>query len=211
MQLTKYEHACFVVEKDGKAVVVDPGTLTTDFIMPDNVVAIVITHIHGDHLDENLVASILEANPGAVVIGPAEVTTALKNFETRTVHGGDNFTIDGVELEFYGDTHALQHPSLPPAQNVGVLIDERVYYPGDAFAVPEKSVDTLALPIGGGWLKISEPIDFMTTVAPRFVFPTHDAVLASSGQGFADDLIARFASNADIEYQRIDGETIEID
>lgn len=211
MELTKYEHACFVVEKDGKSVVVDPGVLTTDFTMPDNVVAVIITHEHADHLDLDHLSAISEANPRVVMIGPRDVTAKLKGFETRAVHGGDNFTIDGIELEFFGDEHAAIHPTLPRAQNVGIMIDERVYYPGDSFTVPEKSVDTLALPIGAPWLKISETIDFMIAVAPRFAFPTHDAVLSHDGQGFSDANVARFAEANDVEYRRIDGETIEID
>ena len=211
MELTKYEHACFVVEKDGKSVVVDPGELTTDFVMPDDVVAVVVTHEHRDHLDTDQLTTIADANPKVVIIGPADVTAKLKNFETRTVHGGDNFTIDGIELEFYGGKHAAIHPSWPLAQNVGVMIDERVYYPGDSFTIPEKSVDTLALPIGAPWLKVSEAVDFMTAVAPRFAFPTHDAVLSHDGQGFSDATVAKFAEAADIEYRRIDGETIEIE
>jgi L-ascorbate metabolism protein UlaG (beta-lactamase superfamily) len=211
MELTKYEHACFVVEKDGKSVVIDPGVLTTDFTMPDNVVAVVITHEHPDHLDIDHLSEIAGVNPSVVMIGPADVTAKLKNFETRTVHGGDNFTIDGIELEFYGDQHAAIHPSWPRAQNVGVMIDERVYYPGDSFTIPEKSVDTLALPIGAPWLKVSEVVDFMVAVGPRFAFPTHDAVLSADGQGFHDGTISKFAEGADIEYRRIDGETIDIE
>ena len=211
MELTKYEHACFVVEKDGKSAVIDPGGLTTDFVMPDEVVAVVITHEHGDHFDMNHIEAIAAANPKVVFVGPPDVTTKLKGFETRTVHGGDNFTIEGIELEFYGDQHAPIHPSRPRVQNVGVMIDERVYYPGDSFTIPEKSVDTLALPIGAPWLKVSEAVDFMIAVAPRFAFPTHDAVLSHDGQGFSDATVAQFAQDADIEYRRIDGDTIEIE
>lgn len=211
MELTKYEHACFVVEKDGKSIVVDPGELTTDFTMPGDVVAVIVTHEHRDHLDTDRLSAIAEAFPKVVIIGPPDVTAKLKGFETRSVHGGDNFTIDGIELEFYGDKHAAIHPSWPLAQNVGVMIDERVYYPGDSFTIPEKSVDTLALPIGAPWLKVSEVVDFMVAISPRFAFPTHDAVLSADGQGFVDGTVAKFAEAADIDYRRIDGETIEIE
>ena len=51
MKLTKYEHACFSVEHDGMTLVVDPGNFTTDFIAPEGVIAVVITHEHSDHFD----------------------------------------------------------------------------------------------------------------------------------------------------------------
>lgn len=210
MHLTKYEHACFVFEKDDASVVVDPGVLTTDLVIPENVAAIVITHEHADHFDKGLVASIQAKNPAAVVVGPGAVTSQV-NGETRTVKGGDNFTVQGIELEFFGDTHEPIHRTRPAVQNVGVLIEERVYYPGDSFTVPEKSVDVLAVPVGGPWLKVGETIDFMLAVAPRFAFPTHDAVLSRDGQGFSDANVASFADAEDIEFTRIDGETIEIE
>ncbi len=211
MKLTKYEHACFVFEKDGASVVVDPGELTTDFMMPDHVVAVVITHQHVDHFGKEHVEDIIAANPKALVIGPADVVSQLKDYETRAVGVGDNFTIEGIELEFFGSDHAHVHPERPIVQNVGVMIEERIYYPGDSFTVPEKSVDILALPLGAPWMKLSESIDFMRAVGPRMAFPTHDAVLSHDGQGFHDTTVKSFADEADIDYRRIDGQTINVD
>ena len=57
MKLTKYEHACFTLEKDGKMLVVDPGTFTTKLDPPENVVGIVITHEHSDHFDVNALSA----------------------------------------------------------------------------------------------------------------------------------------------------------
>lgn len=211
MELTKYEHACFSVEKDGKSLIVDPGSFTTDLTIEDDVVAVIVTHDHADHFNKELVSAIIAKNPNALIIGPQEVTLQLPSYETRTVHGGDSFTVEGFDLDFYGDDHAAIHTSLPTAQNVGVLIEDRLYYPGDSFTLPEKSVDTLALPVGAPWLKISEAIDFMKSVGARYAFPTHDAVLSESGRHVADNMIGLFADAAGTEYKRLDGQTIEIE
>lgn len=211
MELTKYEHACFTIEKDGKVIVVDPGLFTTDFVVPENVVAIIITHEHDDHLDMDHISAIIATNPRAVIIGPQDVTTKLNKFETRTVHGGDGFALEGFDLDFYGEDHAVIHKSMPVAQNVGVLIEDRLYYPGDSFTMPEKSVDTLALPVAAPWLKIAEVIEFMQSVGARFAFPTHDAILSAQGKSLADNMIGAFAEAAGTEYRRIDGETIKIE
>lgn len=211
MELTKYEHACFVIEKDGLSLVVDPGAFTTDFTVPENVAAIIITHAHGDHFDKTQLTDITNKNPNVLIIGPQDVTSQLGTFETRTVHGGDSFAVSGFDLDFYGDDHAVIHPDVPIVQNVGVLIEDRVYYPGDSFTIPDKSVDTLALPVGAPWLKIEEVIEFMKAIGARATFPTHDAILSTVGKQIVDTMLDRFAEGADTVYRRIDGETIQVE
>ncbi|RWZ78303.1 MAG: hypothetical protein EOT05_00875 [Candidatus Microsaccharimonas sossegonensis] len=211
MKLTNYEHACFAVEKDRKVIVIDPGSLTTDFVVSHNIVAIIMTHAHSDHLDTDLISEIINKNPHAVIIGTEEVTTKLNIYETRTVHGGDGFAIEGFDLDFYGNTHARIHKDLPKNQNVGVLIEDRVYFPGDSFTMPGKDVEILALPVAGPWMKAEEAIDFMIAVGARFTFPTHDTILSTSGKTIADNTIGGFSEVAGTDYRRIDGETIEID
>jgi len=210
MELTKFEHACFTVTKDGKSIVVDPGAFTSDFIAPEQVVAVIITHEHGDHLDMDLLSEIVDGNSGVVILGPQDVTSKLGKFETRTVKGGDGFALEGFDLDFYGDDHAVIHKDIPLAQNVGVLIEDRLYFPGDSFTMPEKSVDTLALPVAAPWLRVEDAIEFMKSVGARFTFPTHDAILSNNGKTVVDNLIGKFADAAGTEYRRIDGETIEI-
>ena len=210
MQLTKYEHACFTVEKDNKTVVVDPGSFTTDFIVPENVVVIIITHEHGDHFELDLMNEIVDKNPEVVIMGPADVTAKLGKFNTRTVHSGDSITFEGFEFDFYGDTHAVIYKDIPTIQNIGVLIDDRIYYPGDSFTIPEKTIDTLALPVAAPWLKIADSIEFMNAVGARLTFPTHDAILSPEGKNITDRLVSNFTEVAGTEYRRIDGEMIDI-
>jgi len=211
MELTKYEHACFTVEKDGKSLVVDPGAFTTDLTIPKNVVAVIITHDHGDHFDEDQLADILTKNPTAIVIGPRSVTAKLSSYDTKAVHGGDSFALEGFDLDFYGDDHAVIHSDIPLIDNVGVLIEDRIYYPGDSFTMPEKSVDVLALPVSAPWLKLSESIEFMKSVGARVTFPTHDGILSSAGKQIVDTMLDKFSEAANTEYTRIDGEAIEIE
>ncbi len=209
MKLTKYEHACFTVEKDGQVLVVDPGGYTTDFIAPEDVVAVVVTHRHADHFDHDLLAEIIDKNPSALVIGPEAVVKQIETFETRSVDAGDSVEVGPFNLEFFGGQHAVIHPALPVDQNVGLFINDMIYYPGDSFAIPEgRLVDSLALPIAAPWLKISEAVDFALAIKPRFMFPTHDAILSDVGHNLADNLVPKLVPESD--YKRIDGQTVEI-
>lgn len=203
MKLTKYEHACFTVEKEGKILAVDPGGFTTDFIAPENVVAVIITHEHGDHLDQEQIAAIADKNPDVVIIGHPSVVSNIQAFETRTVQAGDKVAIGPFALTFRGGQHAVIHSSIPAIANLGVLIDDLLYYPGDSFVLPGASVDVLALPAGAPWMKTAEAMDFLLAVKPRLVFPTHDAVLSDPGKAIADRLLGEIAEHSDIEYIRL--------
>lgn len=76
MEITKFGHACFVATRNNQSVVVDPGELSPDFVDPGNVVAVVVTHIHGDHLDREKIAAILANNPSVIFLAPQEVIDA---------------------------------------------------------------------------------------------------------------------------------------
>jgi L-ascorbate metabolism protein UlaG (beta-lactamase superfamily) len=203
MQLTKYEHACFTVEKDGQLLVVDPGNFTTDFIAPEHVVGIVITHSHQDHYDKELVAAIIDKNPEAIIIGDASITESIEAFRHQAVSAGESYTVGPFRLEFLGGTHATINSGMPVPPNLGVMINDLLYYPGDSFTLPGgRSVDTLALPIAAPWLKISEVLAFLQAVNPRLAFPTHDAILSPVGQALVDRLVASTAERSGIVYKR---------
>lgn len=208
MNIVKYEHACFTVEKDGQQLVVDPGSFATDFIAPSDVTAVIITHEHPDHFDPDHLAAIFDKNPDAIVFAPESVTSQIEVFATHTVQTGDVIQAGPFTLEFHGGRHAVIHESIAPIANLGVLINELIYYPGDAFTLTHKPIDTLALPIAAPWMKLAEAIDFLTTLKPRFAFPTHDKILSSEGKAIADRLLANAATEHDIIYERI--ETTEV-
>jgi L-ascorbate metabolism protein UlaG (beta-lactamase superfamily) len=203
MKLMKYEHACFTIEKDGQILVVDPGGFTTDFIAPSGVAGIVVTHQHGDHFDHDQLASIIDKNPDAIVIAHPSITAQIEAFTTHSVLPNDRFTIGPFALRFFGGEHAIIHQTIPAIPNIGVLVNDLLYYPGDSFVVPDVSVDTLALPAGAPWMKAGEAMDFLVTVTPRLAFPTHDAILSDNGNAIADNLFGNIAEANGIEYRRL--------
>lgn len=140
MKLTKYEHACFTIEKDGKLLVVDPGAFTTDLGSPENVVAIVVTHEHQDHFDVNALGALIAHNPNAVIVAHSDITRQLGDtLPTKNVDAGNTVTIEPFSLEFFGGEHAVIHPDFPAVANLGVMIDDSIFYPGDSFVNPKKA------------------------------------------------------------------------
>ncbi len=211
MKLTKYQHACIVIEKDGTTVVVDPGTYSHDFIIPSHVHAIIITHEHPDHFDEKLVQQILAEHPKATIYAHESISGRFTNFTAVAAKVNEPYTVGSMTLQFFGGAHANISESVPVPPNLGVLIDNRLYYPGDSFVVPENiQVKELALPASAPWLKISESMDFLAHVKPAFAFPTHDAILSNEGKELVDRMLGSVASGQHTLYKRLDGSTIEL-
>jgi L-ascorbate metabolism protein UlaG (beta-lactamase superfamily) len=210
MKLTKYEHACFTVEIDDKLLVVDPGNFTNNFTVTENIVGIIITHEHADHFDPNQLAAIYNKNPESVLVSLPSIIEKMPDHSSQTAIIGQTLKVGPFILEFFGGKHAIIHPDIPVIDNFGVMINDTLYYPGDSFSVPTKSVKVLALPVSAPWMKISEMIDFLRTVKPALAFPTHDAILSKTGMILSDTLARRFAEPIGTEYKRIDDTTVEI-
>lgn len=181
MNVTKYEHACLVLEHENQRLVIDPGAFTEPLPPLENVTAIVITHQHPDHWTDEQLARVRANNPGAPIFGPAGVVAAASDWNVMKVVDGASETVGAWTLEFFGGEHAVIHKSIPIIDNLGVLVNGEFWYGGDSFTVPPKPVGSAAIPAGAPWLKISEVIDYVTELAPTRAFPTHDAVLSDKG------------------------------
>ena len=184
MRITKYEHATLQVGLGDENLVIDPGVFLSH---PDftGVVAIVITHEHADHWTAEQVRRILEKNPDAKVYGPQGVVDAADDLDIETVAAGDVVEAGPFKLEFFGGKHAVIHDSIPVIDNVGVLVNDELYYAGDSYTVPDAEVGTLAAPIGAPWLKIGEAMDYVLAVKPRRAFYVHDMTLSVAGKQMA--------------------------
>ncbi|MFE6102147.1 MBL fold metallo-hydrolase [Streptomyces laurentii] len=191
MKLTKNTHACVRLEKDGRALVIDPGMFTEeDAALGADV--LLVTHEHADHFDEGRLRAALEANPAAEVWTPrsvAEQLTAAFPGRIHTVGHGDAFTAAGFDVQVHGELHAVIHPDIPRVTNVGFLVDGALFHPGDALTVPDRPVETLFLPVMAPWNKISEVIDYVREVRPTRAYDVHDALLTDLARPIYDGQI----------------------
>lgn len=187
MRVTKFEHATLRVDESGDTLLLDPGSFTTPLDDISGAVAVVITHEHPDHWTPEHLDRILREAPGIPIFAPAGVAAAASaaapNAEITVVAAGDTVSAGRFTLRFFGGDHAVIHSSLPTVQNLGVLINDELYYPGDSYAVPDGvDVDTLAAPLGAPWLKIGDAMDFVLAVKPHRAFGVHDMTLSVSGR-----------------------------
>ncbi|MFI6605576.1 MBL fold metallo-hydrolase [Streptomyces poriferorum] len=195
LTLTKKSHSCVRLEKDGRTLVIDPG----GFSEQDAAIgaeAILVTHEHPDHFNEERLRAGLEADPAAEIWtlrSVAEKLAAAFPGRVHTIGHGDTFSVAGFDIQVHGELHAVIHPDLPRITNVGYLVDGSVFHPGDALTVPEQPVDTLLLPVMAPWSKVSEVVDYLREVKPRRAIDIHDALLTDLARPIYDTTIGNLA------------------
>ena len=212
MRVTKHEHACLIIDESGKSLILDPGSFTTPVIGTKNVVAIVITHEHADHWTPDQLKRILDMSPDAAIFGPPGVVAAAEGFTVTPVKDGDAIEVEPFRLRFFGSKHATIHSSIPVVDNVGVLVNEQLYYGGDSYTVPEGvEVGTLATPVGAPWLKIGEVMDYLLAVKPKRSFPVHEMTLSVNGKALSNDRIQWATEQAGGEFFPLEpGQSLDV-
>ena len=219
MNLTKFSHSCVRLEREGAVLVVDPGTFSEVDEALEGATAVLVTHEHPDHIDVDRVvqALILQESlelwaPQGVAATVAERLDEAAGRRVRGVGGGEEFSAAGFRVRTFGGQHALIHPLIPMVANVGFLIEDTVYHPGDSFIVPEGvEVGTLLVPVHAPWSKLSEVVDFVASVrAPRAV-QIHDALLNETGLGLVEGHITRLGARYGTEFRHLGvRESIEV-
>lgn len=212
MKITKYEHACFTVELNGKTLILDPGSFTQTLKIPTGVVAIVITHGHEDHFNPDILAAIYDKNPDSILVTLPEIADMMLDHSFKKVAAGDTVTIEPFTLEFFGGKHAEIHDTyVQTGSNLGVMINDTIYYPGDSFTEPHRPVTLLAIPTSGPWLKVGEVIDFLRAVKPTKFFPVHDFHNSEAGNALVNRLTGPHAEAINSQLTALTvGESLDI-
>ncbi|MGH3319364.1 MAG: MBL fold metallo-hydrolase [Streptosporangiaceae bacterium] len=212
MRFTKLVHACVRLEKDGAALVIDPGIWSGPDAL-SGADAVLVTHEHFDHLDADALRAALGENPGMRVWTNASVAGQLADVGERVheVAHGDTFTAAGFDVHVYGEKHAVLHRDVPVIPNTGYAVDGEVFHPGDALTVPEDPVRTLLLPANAPWLKVSEMIDYAREVAPRRGYAVHDGLLNANGLAVLDRWLGAAADPLATTFARVEpGTSVEL-
>lgn len=202
MKITKIGHCCLRIEIEGKRILTDPGSFTVEGNLQENIDVVVITHEHADHVHVPSVTALVAANPGVVVVGNSSVTALLAadNITCQILEGTASATIAGIYFEAFDATHAEIFEEMGQVHNTGYFISERLFYPGDAYGEPERTVEVLALPVGGPWCRMTDTLHYALRVNPKAAFPVHDAIEREDRVHIAHGLAGRVLGANNIQF-----------
>jgi L-ascorbate metabolism protein UlaG (beta-lactamase superfamily) len=201
------DHATFAMAWDGHTIYVDPVGGAESFAdMPDPDL-ILVTDIHGDHLDADTLAAVV--GPDTEIVAPQAVIDQLPadlQVASRTLANGEQATLLDVGIEaipMYNLTEDRLGFHEPGRGNGYVLTmgGQRVYISGDTEDIPEmralEDIDVAFVCFNLPYTMTEEQAaSAVLEFAPRIVYPYH-----YQGSDF-DEFAALVGENADIEVRR---------
>jgi L-ascorbate metabolism protein UlaG (beta-lactamase superfamily) len=190
---------CLVVETQTlgvtSRVLLAPGNLSLDLSEAGPVDAVLVTHVHEDHLDLARLQAVLTASPTAILTGPPAVVDTAAGHALRALEISEPGSVQVADLtvQVLPGPHETIHDALPTADKRFPLLCRRLVAPGDARTVPTDAVDVLLLPIGAPRLKLAESVDYLRPVGPRVAVPIHQDGLARAHQHLHIGLLTKLA------------------
>lgn len=212
MRVTRYHHACIVLNFDDQKIVIDPGNATPTFGGFDNISAVVVTHAHVDHFHPEHLEKIITQNPNVSIFTTEEVKQAFPESNVVVVRDGDEHAVGSQTLYFTSCMHASVHRDWPAAvTNIGVRVGNEFYYGGDSFMLPDGPVNVLAVPVAYAWARMDEVLDFVANSKPQICFPTHNKQLSDDGNAIANSWLSKVCKKYDIGFKPLNvGEHLDI-
>lgn len=181
MKITKYIHSCLVFEQDGFKVLVDPGnyTFAEGRVTPDDfgdVQAIIITHIHADHLDMDNLKKIIALSKAPVYTNH-QVANELQKQDISAQLFTDGKRLFG-KMEFIA--MPVKHMPLldsPTPEMTGFIINGNILHPVDSLQTELteiENIDLLILPTMAPFCNELQVTAFADALKPKYVLPVHD-------------------------------------
>ncbi len=200
-----------VIETGGLKIMTDPGSFSVGQENETGVNYILITHEHADHVHVESLKKVLANNVDVKIITNNAVKKLL-DAENISCEVLEEDEID-IGVKIYAKTcpHADIFDGVTPVQNTGYMIDNKLFYPGDAWLEINKPVEILALPVAGPWSKIRDAIEYGLRINPKYAFPVHDGMIKETMYGSFHALPTKVFAEKGIDFKILKaGESFEI-
>jgi L-ascorbate metabolism protein UlaG (beta-lactamase superfamily) len=204
-------HAALQLKYGNQVITVDPTMMGGDYNTLAKADIILVTDIHGDHLDP---ATIEKASKtGTTVIIPSAASSQVKY--GTTIANGEKKTIKGIEIEAVPMYNLQRGPAAgqlfhTKGRGNGYIVtlgDKRIYLAGDTECTPEmKALKNISI----AFLAMNPPRTMSTIEAadcakafrPRIVYPYH--YRGSKTEEFANAL--KDTTGVEVRLRKLEGE-----
>lgn len=193
--------SCLLVTTDSEAVLFDPGFHTyqsDDFDLDSlgDVTRVMITHQHGDHVNPDFVAWVVDrGNDVTVHTNQTVVDILAKSDIEASTDLPDGVTVEDVDHE------VLPTGASPP--NRAFTMEGLLTHPGDSYQ-PTRSAPVLALPLMAPWGSATAAVEFARRLGPTQVVAIHDFYLSKDGRAWIRELVKNVLSGEGIELIDLD-------
>ena len=193
--------SCLLVTTDQDAVLFDPGFHTyqsgeVELDSIGDVTRVMITHQHGDHVNPEFVAWIVDRGQDVEVHSNQAVAELLAKHDLDV----DTGVPEGVTIE---DVRHEVVPSGDAPPNRAFTIEGLLTHPGDSHQ-PNRSAPVLALPLMAPWGSATAAVEFARRLGPRQVVPIHDFYLSTYGRGWIRGMVKDVLAGEGIELVDLD-------
>ncbi|MFF7341860.1 MBL fold metallo-hydrolase [Streptomyces sp. NPDC008163] len=179
VRITKYTHSCVRLEhEEGGTLVIDPGIWSEPQAL-SGADAVLVTHEHADHVDLLRLKGL-----GVPVYAPR--AARMPGLDFVGVEADEDFTAAGFRVRAQGGRHAPTYGERPDCVNLGYVVENSLYHPGDSLHVPDRPVKSLLVPLQASWLRTDDAIDFVHAIMPERVYGIHEAQLNERGLSSVD-------------------------
>jgi len=175
-------HAALQLKHGNQVITVDPTMMGGDYNALPKADIILITDIHGDHLDPGTIAK--ASKTGTTVVIPGAASAQVK--DGTVIANGEKKTVKGVEIEAVPMYNLQRGPSAgqlfhTKGRGNGYIVtlgDKRIYIAGDTECTPEmkalKNIDVAFLPMNLPYtMPPNEAADCVKAFKPKIVYPYH--------------------------------------
>jgi L-ascorbate metabolism protein UlaG (beta-lactamase superfamily) len=208
MKVTKFVHACLLVETPERVALFDPGVMSVDALNIDQISRlddIFITHIHADHVDTQLVQKLVDKFPDVRITSTPDVVTQLKELGITA----SDKAPDGVS--FFDSPHESVKPLFGQPQEIGVHYLDIVSHPGDSHSFHETKA-ILALPVAAPWGSSIRALNIALELKPKHVLPIHDWHWRDEAREQMYDMFERILGEQGITFHKLQtGVPVDID
>ncbi len=152
--------------------------------------AVLITHEHFDHFEADRLFTAAARNPTLDIYTCRGVARHLAQLSDRLheVNNGDTFSAAGFEVSVVGEKHHLSHPDFPPVDNIGFVVDDEVFHPGDALTILD--APTLLAPVQAPWMTALDLIAYLREIRPVRAYAIHDGLLNDWGLKVLESILS---------------------